>query len=266
MNDPQQRDRQRLIAPPVAFSSGGEARSQSYAPNSIWTLGVIRDVGKYVGTVWQSGTSSDPGSVLRWQRGRYARGQQPTYGEYEAYGPVETGYPVETKKGADFFALKVSGSDIPGSAVFIRATWRGGFWIIETMGGSEIGQFSIFNFSDYPDSIGAKTWDGAKLGTEIVQIAKPYTLRRTPFNDADWNGITYVFTGNIARRATKALPVPAITEVQVIVPAYQAQQTIYAARLIIGGTGVSYHDDAGVVHNTEWLDLNVDGRQWAKKA
>jgi hypothetical protein len=141
MNDPQQRERQRLIAPPEAIASGGEGPSQIYAPNSIWTLGVVRDVGKWLPAtppavpVWQSGTPTDPGEVLRWQRGRYARGQVPTYGEYEAYGPVETGYPMETKKGADYTALKVAGSDIPESATFIRATWRGGFWIVEEMSG-----------------------------------------------------------------------------------------------------------------------------------
>jgi len=262
MNDPQQRDRQRLIAPPVAFSSGGEARSQSYAPNSIWTLGVIRDVGKYVGTVWTSGTTSDPGSVLRWQRGRYARGQQPTFGEYEAYGPIETGYPVETKKGSDFVALKVPTSDIPGSAVFVRATWRGGFWIIETMagGGGIVTQFRVRECVLYHDSIIAEVWDDSETLGVRFHIAKPWLVRREPFDfqlnhRVLVNGKKYVYQSNTERTASTTSP--AASEKQVIVPPYWAGQTIYAVKGVEGGTGVTYLDNFGVSTKVEWLEVST---------
>jgi len=267
MNDPQQRDRQRRIAPPEAPSPGGEARSQVYAPNSIWTLGVIRDVGKYAGTVWTSGTPSDPGSVLRWQRGRYARGQQPTFGEYEAYGPVETGYPVETKKGSDFVALKVSGSDIPGSAGFIRATWRGGFWIIEPMSiGGEVAQFLVYNFVSYRDCIMARKWDGQTTSTEQTMIAKPWLVRRTPFDvtlngGVGVNGIIYNYTSNIARTAT--IQIPAASEKQVIVPAYFENQVIYAQRGIVGGTAAVFEPTNPI--KVEWLEIG-SSRAFTRKA
>ena len=267
MNDPQQRDRQRRIAPPEAPSSSGEARSQVYAPNSIWTLGVIRDVGKYVGTDWTPGTSSDPGSVLRWQRGRYARGQQPTYGEYEAYGPVETGYPVETKKGSDFVALKVPTSGIPGSAGFIRATWRGGFWIIETMGGGgEVAQFLVYNFHSYHDCIIARHWDGQTCGTAQIIIAKPFLVRSTPFDFALnggflVNGIKYVYRNPVERTAYRTSP--SSSEKQVIVPPYWANQLIYAQKGIVGGTAAKI-DEPGPI-KAEWLEIG-SSRAFTRKA
>ena len=136
MRDPQQRDRQRRIAPPPTSSSSGEGRSQVYAPNSIWTLGVVRDVGHFVETLFVSDTGAGDttiGDAIRWQRIRYKRGA-PTVGQYVAYGKVEDGYPLEGKKGADYTALKVTG-EITATVTPIRATWRHKFWIIETMTG-----------------------------------------------------------------------------------------------------------------------------------
>ena len=115
MNDPQQRARQRGIAPIVPGTARGEEASQLYAPNSVWTVGAVRSVS---------------GNVILWQRIRYTPRQTPTVGAYEAYGPIETGYPQETKSGADFAALAVSG-EITTAATPIRANRRGGFWIIE---------------------------------------------------------------------------------------------------------------------------------------
>lgn len=123
MNDPQQRDRQRRIAAPPSFASTPEPRSQNYAPNSTWVLGIVRNV---------------VGDLITWQRLRYKRGQKPTFGEYEAYGTNENGYPLEGKRGTDYAALKVTGP-IPSAAVPIRAMWRDGYWIIETIGGGGSG-------------------------------------------------------------------------------------------------------------------------------
>jgi len=187
VRDPQQRDRQRRIAPPEASTSSAEARSQVYAPNSIWKLGIIRDVGHFTGTTFVSGT----GDVLRWQRMRYQRGQTPTFGEYETYGPSDViGYPLEGKHGSDFTALKVVGA-ITSAAVPIRATWRGGFWIIETMGGAEsVFPVNLTNPSGGDgSSIGPATWayrvrdaitDATLLPAGTNVGASPHLWRRPP--------------------------------------------------------------------------------------
>jgi hypothetical protein len=54
----------------------------------------------------------------------------------------------------------------------------------------------------------------------------------------------------------------ATTETQVIVPAYVVDDVIYAMRGIEGGTNVI--DDQN--ESVEWIDLNLDGRAWAKEA
>lgn len=154
-------------------------------------------------------------------------------------------------------------------SVFHRVHREHQVWIIDEKGGSIIQQFRIVGFSGFPDTITAKTWDGMTLGTEIIQIAKPFTLRRKPFEGFIWNDITYSFQSNIDRTANKTIPgnpPREQTERQVIVPAYTVDQTIYAAKEVVGGVGATYDDDDGVAQNAKWLDLNVDGRSWAKKA
>ena len=115
MYDQQQRNRQRRISPPEAEDVHAAPPSQFYAPYSIWTLGVVRNV---------------VGNLITWQRLRYKRGQVPTIGQYTAYGPIENGYPLEGKRAADYTLLKLVGG--PTTATIpIRAAWRGRYWIIE---------------------------------------------------------------------------------------------------------------------------------------
>jgi len=85
-------------------------------------------------------------------------------------------------------------------------------------------------------------------------VAKPYLLRRSL---ASWNGITFAYSSNFEREATDGVD----TEDQVIVPAYVPDDILYIVRPY-GGTGTV--DDGG--NAIVWLDLNVDGRAWAKEA
>jgi hypothetical protein len=98
------------------------------------------------------------------------------------------------------------------------------------------------------------TWNGADEGTDLIYVAKPYLLRRSR---ATWYGITYTYTTDSERTATKGVD----TETQVIVPAYVADDVLYIVRPY-GGTDTVDDDDQPIV----WLDLNVDGRAWAKEA
>jgi len=121
-------DRQRSIAPPPQEPAEGEPRSTAHAPNSVWTLGVVRAVN---------------GDVISWQRMRYKRGVPkgpPKVGEYEAYGPVEKGYPLEGMKGSDYSVLVFTAPVLTEAVEPIRAAWRNGFWIMERIaaGGGSI--------------------------------------------------------------------------------------------------------------------------------
>lgn len=99
------------------------------------------------------------------------------------------------------------------------------------------------------------TWDGTTEGTTEIIVAKPYLLRRSI---TSWNGITYTYTSDYEREATDGVD----TEDQVIVPAYVADDIVYIVRVSAFGTDVEDEDGNPVY----WLDLNVDGRAWAKVA
>ena len=96
-------------------------------------------------------------------------------------------------------------------------------------------------------------------GTEIegpvdILVAKPWTLRRTPFDGQVFNNFLYTYIDQSTRDATDQSP-PGKTERQVITPQYYLNSTIYCVRTVRGGTSVSL--------SIQGLDLNVDARAWA---
>lgn len=103
-------------------------------------------------------------------------------------------------------------------------------------------------------------YDGLSVDTETsILVAKPYLLRRAPFEDNGRDDLTFTYTDGSTRTASNGSD----TEDQVITPSYVAGDVIYAVRGVVGGTDVentSATDDPPV----EWLDMNVDGRSWAK--
>jgi len=101
----------------------------------------------------------------------------------------------------------------------------------------------------------------AGTGTTEIPVAKPYLLRQALTSR---NGITYTYqtafegsTAIVERVATKSPD----TETQRVVPQYVAGDRIFASKLINGGTGVK---DVGN-KPARFIDLNLDGRAWAKK-
>ena len=96
-------------------------------------------------------------------------------------------------------------------------------------------------------------------GTEIegpvdILVAKPWTLRRTPFDGIIFNNFLYTYIDQSTRDATDQSP-PGKTERQFITPAYYLGSTLYCVRTVRGGTSVS--------QSIQGLDLNVDARAWA---
>ena len=118
---------------------------------------------------------------------------------------------------------------------------------------SNVRQFEVVGVRT--DYLICNAFDGTNAGAEFA-VAMPYLLRRTPFDGSSRNGISYDYTSATARTATQ----DTTTETQVIVPSYVAGDIIYGVKGVIGGTDTYDADDAAV----EWLDMNVDGRAWAK--
>ena len=121
-----------------------------------------------------------------------------------------------------------------------------------------IKQFSVVSVQT--DYIQCAALDGFS-GSGDYKIAMPYLLRKTPFDGKTRNSIDYTYSSNIKRTATKGSDV----ETQVIVPSYVVGDTIYAAFNVIGFLDVIFTIN-GVETLIEWLDLNIDGRAWAREA
>jgi hypothetical protein len=114
----------------------------------------------------------------------------------------------------------------------------------------------VKNWTDYPDSIVCKQWDGENEGDTEIHVAKPYELRRTPFETGTHDGYTYSYSGNLQRTSTRVSD--GHEELQTIAPDYYLNQEIKAVRGITGDTGV----EVAGVGKLEWEE-NPGGRSWA---
>jgi hypothetical protein len=109
------------------------------------------------------------------------------------------------------------------------------------------------------DYLVCRIWDGQTEGSTDVNVAKPWLLRQTPFDDGTrTNGlgqsIAYAYSDSMTRVATG----PSGDMNEVIKPSWVEDDVIIATTGITGGTGVEV-DDVAVV----WLDDNNDARCWA---
>ena len=109
------------------------------------------------------------------------------------------------------------------------------------------------------DYVQAYTWDGTTQGSSTIVIARPYLLRKTPFNGKTVHGIEYTYLSSVWRRAVYGDE----QEYQVIVPAYNVGDMIYALSI-----ANAYLKDPGgsTLSGCTWLDVNVDGRAWAEES
>lgn len=128
-------------------------------------------------------------------------------------------------------------------------------------------RFVIEKPIEYPDTIGVIEAEGLVV---ITHVAKPYLFRRTPFHGKTRDGIEYTYTDTTKRIAKKTIPgnPPTVTEEkQVIIPKYVKGDVIYAIGRVFGPKDEYRLSSTGAdIIETHWLDLNVDGRYWAKSA
>ena len=105
------------------------------------------------------------------------------------------------------------------------------------------------------DYLTCRTWNGVVEGGNDVLVAKNYLLRNSIVSRG---GISYTYTSTTERTANDG----ADTENQVVVPSYVVNDEIFAIPFQKGGTGAE-NPSGGYVN---YLDINSDGRAWAKKA
>ena len=127
---------------------------------------------------------------------------------------------------------------------------------------SAVKMFRVITIAD--DSFVAAESDGVTDSSTQVTIAKPYKLRRTPFHGMTLAftfgttaySIAYAYTAVGYRTATILAPVAqAGSERQAIIPLYRAGADLIFAATSENGTGVT---------GADWIDLNADGRAWAR--
>lgn len=110
-----------------------------------------------------------------------------------------------------------------------------------------------------------RKWDGETAGDRAL-VWKPWTLRVSPDPYTDSDGVTYRGDGPQSRTVS----IPGAFEEQVTIPRYQGEPNGDILYATFGPTGgiASHHpadDYANVTGTSRWLDLNLDGRQWARK-
>ncbi len=125
---------------------------------------------------------------------------------------------------------------------------------------------SMFKLKElFGDYLRCKTWDGTRggdgagEGEDDVLIAKPFKLWNTILTanlDLVTVGYTYDPT-TVKRTATTDID----HEIQIVIPRYLIDDIIYAAECKGGNSGVNGPGDVPI----KWIDLNRDGRAWARK-
>lgn len=124
------------------------------------------------------------------------------------------------------------------------------------------------------DGVGLTDGEGI-LDEMTVPVALPHLLQQTHYEEKeaerDRTGddgelrkeLTYEYNeDNVRRIATNT---DDETEDQIIIPSYEKGDIIFAFTGMSGGTNVETElDDVGDTYPVMWMDLNVDGRFWAK--
>ena len=115
-----------------------------------------------------------------------------------------------------------------------------------------------------PDYLECNTWDGVNTGTATVYVARPPRLRASE-ESRTFSGGTVTYSAVSATGATRTATVSGDDEPQVVVPEYVVGDEIFAVRNVTGKTGVVRTVNGDEIP-VDWLDMNVDGRAWAKSA
>ena len=170
-------------------------------------------------------------------------------------------------------ANRIVAVDGPGR---LRSTPDGAVLILERASATKSSDVEIHPYmvvseaGDYLTATRANLSDGTTDGSSVVAIAKPWRLRRTPWDGKTINSVAYAYTGANTRTATRSVNGQTIVETQTITPPYVAAtitdaiegDVIYAVKLAIADIGVTDDDD----NDLTLQDINTDGRAWGVTA
>ena len=121
------------------------------------------------------------------------------------------------------------------------------------------------------DYLVCRVWNGTSLslGNALINVAKPYLLRKTPFHDQARGDVSYYYTSHQSALFRRATHISGLWEDQQIVPSYREQglgtalgDVLYAAEV---GMPTGIFEPGTPPTPITLLDLNVDGRAWARK-
>jgi len=160
----------------------------------------------------------------------------------------------------DYTGLTHAGARPDENKPIVFARKEGAVWFVEVARATRATQFQVVqNFGDY---VSAKQFiRGLQVGA-LTLIAKPWDVRKTPFDGNTIDGIEYTYENDHTRLAEN---VREDKERQFITPAYNADALIYATQDPLHGTNVVTQTAHGnIVAGTAvtWL-AEVDGRKYA---
>ena len=118
------------------------------------------------------------------------------------------------------------------------------------------------------DYLECHTWDGINEGEVPIYVARPVRLRASETSRTFSGGtVTYSQPANpeTATGLTRTATIGGTDEAQTVVPEYVVGDEIYAVQNMGGGTGVTISSNGEKIP-VLWLDMNIDGRAWAKSA
>lgn len=122
---------------------------------------------------------------------------------------------------------------------------------------TDVQQFKVKSL-DQADSITCRTWDGTTEGNVDIQVAMPFLLQKTPFDNNSRFDIDFSYSTFQKRLATLEA---GDEQDQVILPIYLEDDVIFARRNILGGINTQ---DELTGKQLIWMDQNYDGRYWAE--
>ena len=190
-------------------------------------------------------------SILKIRKVKY-EGAPPMPPNYAWDGEAFDAYPAFGLKAGDFVGVEwLGGVPDVDKTTFLKARFVNAAWLVE-LPIAVVAQFIIADV--HGDWMNCSHYDGARAGSLDVRIAKPYILRRTPWDGATREGVEYDYITDQRRNADFGNR----HETQVILPTYIPGDLLYASGPIAGGTGLP-----GVLADVLWLDGNRDGREWA---
>lgn len=119
-------------------------------------------------------------------------------------------------------------------------------------GGGEAVPTIIKSVSD--DFLVCRTFLNSEEGTDDVFVAKPYLLRRSPFDGGTRANLSFTYTNTTREATVLSGPNSGISQTERVVPSYLVGDILIATS-VSGGTRVT---------SATLEDLNNDARQWTR--